>query len=170
MMQISTRSNAGHSPRRWGSKRLPLLLAAISIGTLSAAGCGGAGGGGQTSPTPTPTATPTTIPTATPTPTPIPTATPTGTVVAVAPLSVTVSVGDTQTFTASVIGASGISQAVTWNVQEGAGGGAISADGLYVARDNPGTYHVIATSQADGSAAGRATIIVQAGNATGSIQ
>ena len=165
-MQMSTRSIAGHSLRCRVSQRPPFLLSALVLGCLSIVGCGGAGGGALPSTTPTPTP----IPTATPTPTPIPTATPAGTVVAVAPLSVTVSIGDTQAFTAAVSGAFGISQAVTWSVQEGTGGGTISADGLYTAPANPGTYHIIATSQINRSSAAAATVIVQAGNATGSIQ
>ena len=50
-------------------------------------------------------------------------------------------------FTATVTGASDSS--VTWSVQEGASGGAIDASGNYTAPSAAGTYHVVATSQAD---------------------
>jgi chitinase len=90
--------------------------------------------------------------------------------VAIDPEFVTMSVRDTRTFTAVVRGDAGIRQAVTWSVQEGIAGGSVSSTGLYTAPALPGTYHLIATSQADPSHAAMATIIVQAGNASGSIQ
>jgi hypothetical protein len=54
-----------------------------------------------------------------------------------------------QTFTAS--------EPVTWSVRE-ANGGVIDADGVYVAPDAPGTYHVIATSVRDPAKNGVATV------------
>ena len=60
--------------------------------------------------------------------------------------------------------------AVSWSVQEGAAGGSISATGVYTAPGTPNTYHVVATSQADPTKSGSATITVQAGNAAGTIQ
>ncbi len=53
----------------------------------------------------------------------------------------------TDQFTATVTGSS--NTAVTWSIQEGATGGSISAAGLYTAPSTAGTYHVVATSQAD---------------------
>ncbi len=38
---------------------------------------------------------------------------------------------------------------MTWSVQEGAAGGTVSTTGVYTAPANAGTYHVVATSQAD---------------------
>ncbi|HQR30207.1 MAG TPA: cellulase family glycosylhydrolase [Anaeromyxobacteraceae bacterium] len=40
---------------------------------------------------------------------------------------------------------------MTWTVQEGAAGGAVSSTGTYTAPSTPGTYHVVATSVADGT-------------------
>jgi hypothetical protein len=54
-----------------------------------------------------------------------------------------------QTFTAS--------EPVTWSVME-ANGGVVDADGVYVAPDAPGTYHVVATSVRDPSKNGVATV------------
>jgi chitinase len=90
--------------------------------------------------------------------------------VAITPANVTLSVGDKATFTAAVQGSA--NQTVTWTVQEGAngGGGIVTAAGVYTAPALPGTYHVVATSQADPSRTGVATVIVQAGSATGTIQ
>lgn len=153
------------------SLRLPLLRVAAALaafGLLSLTGCGGAGGSGESDPTPTPTAT--TTPTPTPTPSPTPTATPAVGVVTVTPVSVTVSVGDTRPFTATITGDDSLGQAVLWNVREGSLGGTISAGGLYAAPAVPGTYHVTATSTLDSSRSGSATVIVQAGSASGSIQ
>lgn len=175
-MQISTGSTAGKTPKRGPGQPscwflLPLNIVVIGtvaiVGIIGIAGCGGAGGNGGT---PAATPTPTIAPTATPTPTPAPTATPTVITVAVAPASVTLSVGNTRSFTASVSGAANVSQAVTWSVEEGSGGGTIGADGLYTAPANPGTYHILATCQADTSRFAVATVIVQAGSAVGSIQ
>lgn len=63
----------------------------------------------------------------------------------------------TRTFTAEVTGTS--DAAVTWSVQEGNAGGQVSA-GLYAAPATPGTYHVVATSVADASRQGVATVTV----------
>ena len=66
--------------------------------------------------------------------------------VAVAPGSPSVSVGASQQFTATVTGSS--NNAVTWSVQE-TNGGSIDATGKYTAPMKAGSFHVIATSQAD---------------------
>ncbi len=80
--------------------------------------------------------------------------------VTVAPATAALLTGATQAFTASVTG--GTSQAVTWSVQEGAAGGTVTADGRYTAPSTPGTYHVVATSQADPAKAGAAVVTVTA--------
>jgi hypothetical protein len=83
------------------------------------------------------------------------------------PTARTLTLGESQQFNATVLGAA--NTGVTWRVQE-AGGGAISTTGLYTAPNTPGTYHVIATSQADTARTVTATITVQAGSASGTIQ
>lgn len=80
-----------------------------------------------------------------------------GVSVTVNPATATVKVGVTQTFTASVAGSA--NTAVTWSVQE-AGGGTVSASGLYTAPATPGTYHVVATSAADPTRSATATVTV----------
>jgi hypothetical protein len=66
--------------------------------------------------------------------------------VTVSPSTVGVPAGQTQQFTATVGGSP--STAVTWSVQE-AGGGTITAQGLYTAPATSGTYHVVAANAAD---------------------
>jgi hypothetical protein len=78
--------------------------------------------------------------------------------VTVSPASAFVGVGQTQPFTATVVGAA--DQTVTWSVEEGSVGGAISTGGLYTAPLLPGSFHVVATSIADGSRSGTATVSV----------
>jgi hypothetical protein len=50
--------------------------------------------------------------------------------------------------------------AVTWSVQEGSTAGSITASGLYTAPSSPATAHVMATSQADTSKVGQASVTV----------
>ena len=52
----------------------------------------------------------------------------------------------------------------------GCGGGSIDAAGNYTAPTDHGTFHVVATSQADANQTATATVTVQAGSATGTIQ
>jgi hypothetical protein len=78
--------------------------------------------------------------------------------VTVSPASTFVGVGQTQQFTATVVGATDPS--VTWTVQEASVGGVISVGGLYTAPLLPGSFHVVATSVADGSRNGTATVSV----------
>lgn len=99
--------------------------------------CGGGGGGGEPAPTPI--------------------------VVTVAPTTASLLTGATQTFTATVTGTT--NTAVTWSVQE-AGGGSVNASGLYTAPGTPGTYHVVATSQASATKTASATVTVTAPPAT----
>ena len=56
----------------------------------------------------------------------------------------------------------GQSTDVTWSIQEGANGGSIDGSGRYTAPGNPGTFHVVATSVADGSKSATATVTVNA--------
>jgi hypothetical protein len=67
--------------------------------------------------------------------------------------------GGTQPFTANVVGTSNTS--VSWTVQE-SGGGSITGGGGYTAPNKSGTFHVIATSQADMTKSSAATVIVNA--------
>jgi hypothetical protein len=85
----------------------------------------------------------------------------------IAPASFTLTLGAARALTATVTGAS--NQEVTWSVKEG-GGGAITAAGYYTAPGNPGTYQVIATSQADPESKGTAIITVVAGAASGTVR
>lgn len=62
------------------------------------------------------------------------------------------------TFTATVSGSA--NQAVTWSIAEGDAGGTITAAGLYTAPRAPGTYHVVATSQADPGQSASAAVTV----------
>src|SRR5262245_11346698 len=78
--------------------------------------------------------------------------------VQISPNAVTVSEGASQSFTAIVTGTN--NTAVLWSVQEGAAGGTITAVGSYTAPATAGTFHVIATSQADSSKSAAATITV----------
>lgn len=78
--------------------------------------------------------------------------------VTVSPPQVTLSVGTTQTFTATVTGTA--VPTVTWSVLEGSSGGSVTAGGVYTAPTKTGTYHVVATSTADTSRKGTATVTV----------
>jgi hypothetical protein len=62
------------------------------------------------------------------------------------------------TFTATVTGSQ--DTAVSWSVQEGAAGGAITAGGVYTAPSSAGTYHVIATSRAAPSSSAAVPVAV----------
>jgi Bacterial Ig-like domain (group 2)/Galactose oxidase, central domain/Kelch motif len=78
--------------------------------------------------------------------------------VTVTPNSVTVLRDATQAFTAKVTGTT--NTAVTWSVEESSGG-TIDSAGLYTPPQNgAGTFHVIATSQANSAAAGAVAVIV----------
>jgi hypothetical protein len=88
------------------------------------------------------------------------TVTPPGISVSVTPSSASISSGSTVSFTATVTGMSaGQSNAVTWSVQE-AGGGTVNSSGTYTAPATAGTYHVVATSVADPSKYGSASVLV----------
>ncbi len=70
------------------------------------------------------------------------------------PTAVSIQVGGTQQFSATVTGTPDTT--VTWS----ASGGTVSAAGLYTAPSTPGTYTVIATSAADSTVAATATVSV----------
>ena len=79
--------------------------------------------------------------------------------ITVTPNSSTVMRGQTQLFAAKVTGTT--NSAVTWSVQEPAGG-MIDSTGLYTApKSTSGTFHVVATSQANSTAQGIAAVVVQ---------
>ncbi|QSQ19979.1 chitinase [Pyxidicoccus parkwayensis] len=80
--------------------------------------------------------------------------------ISVTPTSASLTKGATRTFTAAVTGST--NTAVTWSVQEGAAGGTITSAGLYTAPQTAGTYHVVATSQADTTKKATAAITVTA--------
>jgi Galactose oxidase, central domain/Kelch motif len=78
--------------------------------------------------------------------------------VTVSPSSITVIRGTMQTFSAKVDGTT--HNSVSWSVQESSGG-TIDSKGVYAApRDTNGTFHVVATSQADPRASGVGEVIV----------
>jgi hypothetical protein len=80
--------------------------------------------------------------------------------VSVSPSPASVDACRTLTFTATVANAT--NGAVTWAVQEGSPGGTITSAGVYTAPSTAGTYHVVATSVADGTAS--ATVAVTVGD------
>ena len=92
--------------------------------------------------------------------TPIPTP---GVNVSISPTSVSLARSTSQAFAAAVSGTANAS--VTWSVQEGSAGGAITSAGLYSAPSTTGTYHVVATSQADATKSAVATVTVEATSA-----
>jgi Galactose oxidase, central domain len=84
--------------------------------------------------------------------------------VAINPSSVNLDQGGTQTFSATVKGSS--NTAVKWSVKEGPSGGNITGAGLYTAPAAAGTFHVIATSEADSTKTATATIVVRSVSVT----
>jgi len=110
--------------------RLIVVLASVTM--LSALGCGG-----SSSSTQNPGQNPTVA-------------------VAISPVSVNVDQGATLNFTATVLG--NPNTAVTWSVQEGTAGGSITSTGAYTAPNSAGTFHVIATSQADSTKSATAIV------------
>ncbi len=86
------------------------------------------------------------------------TAPPPPVVVTVTPSPAAVDSCGSMTFSATVTGTS--NTAVTWSVQEGAAGGAITTAGVYTAPSSAGTYHVVATSAANASSTAVAAVAV----------
>ncbi len=82
---------------------------------------------------------------------------PTSVSIALNPPSAAINSCQSFTFTATVTGTS--NTAVTWSVQEGAAGGSVAA-GAYTAPANAGTYHIVATSQADSSKSATSAVAV----------
>lgn len=81
--------------------------------------------------------------------------------VSVSPSNSTVTIPTPQTFTATVLNATNTT--VNWSIQEGTTGGSISGQGVYTPpSDHTGTYHVVATAQADSTKSGTATVAVVA--------
>ncbi len=78
----------------------------------------------------------------------------------ISPLAITMNQGETTGFTAQVTGST--NQAVTWSIQEGASGGVMTSGGLYTAPTSAGTFHVVATSQADSTKSAVAPVTVLA--------
>ena len=81
--------------------------------------------------------------------------------VSLTPTAVTLLVDASQVFTATVNGVGSPSQGVTWSV-DGTGTGTITSGGAYTAPSAAGVYTVRATSQADTSKSGTATVTVVA--------
>jgi WD40 repeat protein len=80
--------------------------------------------------------------------------------VSISPSAANLNQAGTQSFNATVIGTS--NSAVNWTVQEGAAGGSITNMGVYTAPNKSGTFHVIATSQADTTRSATAPVTVAA--------
>lgn len=60
--------------------------------------------------------------------------------------------------------------AISWSIEEGQIGGAISSNGLYSAPSNPGTYHIVAMSSSSSQTATSAVTVTSSGfTATGSM-
>ncbi len=83
--------------------------------------------------------------------------------VAISPTSAALAPDTSQAFTAAATGATNTS--VNWTVQEGSTGGTITSAGLYSAPSTTGTFHVVATSQADATKSAVATVVVADANA-----
>jgi hypothetical protein len=75
--------------------------------------------------------------------------------VSLSPKAISLKVGETQQFTASV------TNTMSWSVKEGSSGGSVSTSGLYTAPATPGTYHVIATSVVDSTVSASADAIIR---------
>ena len=78
--------------------------------------------------------------------------------VTLTPPSTTLDACQSAPFKAAVTGTA--NPGVVWSVKEGLAGGTITAEGVYIAPPAPGTYHVVATSQADPTRTATATITV----------
>ena len=78
--------------------------------------------------------------------------------VTVAPSTAAVNGCMSAAFTSQVAGSS--NTALTWSVQEGAAGGAVTSAGVYTAPAAAGTYHVVATSAADPTKSASAAVTV----------
>jgi Domain of unknown function (DUF1929)/Glyoxal oxidase N-terminus len=79
--------------------------------------------------------------------------------VAVSPGSFSMFTSSRQQFTAQVTGTTDF--AVVWTVQEGSAGGSVDSNGLYTSPGTTGTFHVVATSHANPTRSGVATVTVR---------
>ena len=89
---------------------------------------------------------------------------PAGITVAIQPNAVTMAPGQMVPLAASVSGSSNVS--VVWSLTEGTPGGSVTAQGLYTAPTVAGTFHVVATSQADASKSATTAVTVTTQNPT----
>lgn len=80
--------------------------------------------------------------------------------VAVTPAQARASFEGRVQFSAIVSGVDDMS--VTWSIEEGERGGSVDAQGLYTAPSTSGVFHVIATSSADSTLSGSASVTVSA--------
>lgn len=78
--------------------------------------------------------------------------------ISVAPTTITLPLGGTENFSASVTGSG--NTAVNWSIKEGASGGSMTSKGEYTAPSSAGTFQVTATSQVDASKSATATVTV----------
>ena len=78
--------------------------------------------------------------------------------ITITPTSATLIPNATRQFTATVTGV--MNKGVAWSVQEGQTGGSVSQTGFYTAPSATGTYHVVATSNADSNTFAVATVNV----------
>jgi hypothetical protein len=84
--------------------------------------------------------------------------------VSISPASATVAAGGSLSFSAQVGGST--NTMVSWSVRE-SGGGSVSSSGSYTAPAGAGTFHVVATSQADPTKSAVATVTVTASGGGG---
>lgn len=78
--------------------------------------------------------------------------------ISIEPAAPTVVTNTTQPFVATVTDPN---TAVAWSVEEGAVGGTVSNTGVYTAPATPGTYHIVAESQADSCATATVEVTVE---------
>ena len=78
--------------------------------------------------------------------------------ITVSPSVITLERNQPAQFSAQVAGTA--NNQVTWSVVEGNAGGTISSEGIYTAASTTGTFHVKATSVADGTSAGTGMVVV----------
>ena len=76
------------------------------------------------------------------------------------PPEATLTAKGSQTFSANITGTD--DRTVVWSVQEGPTGGTVNGEGRYTAPELPGSYHLIAASQADPSQTAAITVNVVA--------
>jgi hypothetical protein len=84
--------------------------------------------------------------------------------VTLSPASIALPTGATATIRATVTNAS--NTALSWSIAEGSEGGTITSAGAYTAPSTPGTFHVIARSQADTTKTATSTVTVTAPTVT----